>query len=73
MTKRESSFDMRVVIDKGRVSIEDFCDRRSVYEGCSEDFLYLFFSFHFRYIILVDWSCEHLVIANIVLIFLKYI
>ena len=73
MTKRGSSFDMRVVIDKGRVSIEDFCDRRSVYEGCSEDFLYLFFSFHFRYIILVDWSCEHLVIANIVLIFNIYL
>ena len=73
MTKRRSSFDMRVVIHKGKVSIGDFCDRGSVYKGCNEDFLYHFFSFHFRYIILVDWSCEHLVIANIVLIFLKYI
>ena len=44
----------------------------SVYEGCSEDFLYLFFSFLFRYIILVHWSFDHLVIANLVLI-LSYI
>ena len=42
---------MRVVIQWGRVSIRDFCDRGRVYEGCNEDFLYLFFSFHFRYII----------------------
>ena len=42
---------IRVVIQRRRVSIRDFCDRGSVYEGCNEDFLYLFFSFHFRYII----------------------
>ena len=58
---------MRVVMHRGRVSIVDFCERRSVYEGCSEDFLYLLFSFHFRYIIFVHWSCDHLVIANLVL------
>ena len=52
---------------RGRVSIVDFCERRSVYEECSEDFLYLLFSFHFRYIIFVHWSCDHLVIANLVL------
>ena len=49
---------MRVVRHRGRVSIGDFCDKGSVYEGCSEDFLYLFFSFQFRYIIfctLVLW------------------
>ena len=58
---------MRVVIDKGRVSIGDFCDRGSVYKGCSEDFLFLFFSFSFRYIIFVHRSCNHLVTANLVL------
>ena len=42
----ESSYTHR-----GRVSIGDFCDRGSVYEGCREDFLYLFFSFSFSYII----------------------
>ena len=35
---------MRVFIHRVRVNIGDFCDRGSVYEGCSEDFLY--FSFH---------------------------
>ena len=67
MTKVGSSFDMRVVIHRRRVSIGDFCDRGSVYEGCSEDFLYLFFSFYFRYIIFVHRSCDHLVITNLVL------
>ena len=39
---------------RGRVSIGDTFVRGSVfvYEGCSEDFLYLFFSFYFRYIVL---------------------
>ena len=58
VTKMRSSFNMRVVIHRGTVSMGDFCDRGSVYEGCSEDFLYLFFSFYFRYIIfcsLVLW------------------
>ena len=58
---------MRVVIHRGRVSIGDFCDKGSVCEGCSEYFLYLFFSFYFRYIIFVHRSCDHLVIANLVL------
>ena len=47
---------MRVVILRGRVSIGSFllggvfvC----LIEGCSEDSMYLFFSFFFRYIILV--------------------
>ena len=57
---------MKVVIHRG-VSIGDFCDKGSVYEGCSEDFLYLFFSFYFRYITFVHRSCDHLVIANLVL------
>ena len=38
-----SSFDMRVVIHRGRVSIGDFCDKGSVYEGCSDDFCIFFF------------------------------
>ena len=45
-----SSFDMRVVIHRRKVSIGDFCDRGSVYEGCSEDFC-IFFFFFLRYII----------------------
>ena len=60
---------MKVVIHRG-VSIGDFCDKGSVYEGCSEDFLYLFFSFYFRYITFVHRSCDHLVIANLILMFI---
>ena len=36
------------------------------YEECNEDFLYLFFSFSFRYFVFVHRSCDHLVIANLV-------
>ena len=43
MTKRGSSFDMRLVIHRGRVSIRDFCDMGSVYEGCSENFCIISF------------------------------
>ena len=43
------------------------------FKGCSEDFLNLFFSFSFRYIFLVHWSCDHLVIANNVFIIDIYI
>ena len=64
---------MRVVILRGRVSIGPFllggvfiC----LFEGCSEDSMYLFFSFLFRYIILVhevlwpfiDIHCTYLLI-----------
>ena len=35
--------------------------------------MYLFFSLSFRYLSLVHWSCDHLVIANIVFIFDIYI
>ena len=55
MTKRGNSFgyDSNHVL-RGRVNIGDIFVRGSVflYEGCSEDFLYLFFSFLFRYIVL---------------------
>ena len=46
MTKRGSSFGYESShVLRGRVSIGDIFVRRSVfvYEGCSEDFLYLFF------------------------------
>ena len=46
---------MRVVTLKGGVSFRDHCVRGSVViiEECSEDAMYLFFSFFFRYIVLV--------------------
>ena len=55
MTKRGSSFGYESShILKEKVSIRDYFVRGSVfvYEGCSENFLYLFFSFYFRYIVL---------------------
>ena len=39
-------------------------------EGCSEDFLYLFFSFSFRYVVFVQRSYDHLVISNLVFIYI---
>ena len=48
--------DIRVVTLRGRVSFWDHFVRGSVviiFEGCSEDFMYLFFSFFIRYIVLV--------------------
>ena len=48
MTKRESSFDMRVVIYiGGRVSMGDFYDRESVYTLWDVVRTYVFFSFLF--------------------------
>ena len=47
---------MRVVTLKGRVSFLVHCVRGSVvflFEGCSEDIMYRFFSFFLRYIVLV--------------------
>ena len=55
MTKRRSSFGYESIhVLRGRVSIGDIFVRGSVfvYEGCNEDFLYPFFSFLFRYIVL---------------------
>ena len=75
MTKKENSFEIRVVIlIKGRVSIGDFCDRGSVYMRDVVRIFVSFLSFYFRYIVsLVHWSCDYLVIAFIVLIFDIYI
>ena len=62
MTKRGSSFgyenshDMRVVTLRGKVSFWDLRGRVLLsfsFEGCSEDIMYLFFSFFLRYIVLV--------------------
>ena len=49
---------MRVVILRGRVSFWDHYVKGSVeccyfFEGCSEDIMYIFFSFFIRYIVLV--------------------
>ena len=48
---------MRVVTLRGRVSFWDHFVRGSVviifFEACSEDIMYLFFSFFIRYIVLV--------------------
>ena len=50
--------DMRVVTLRGRVSFGDHFVRGGVviyfyfFEGCSEDIMYLFFSFFIRYIVL---------------------
>ena len=55
MTKRGSSFGYESShVLRERVSVGDIFVRGSVfvYEGCSENFLYLFFSFYFRYIVL---------------------
>ena len=46
---------MRVVTLRGKVSFWDHCVRGSVvifsFEGCSEDIMYIFFSFFLRYIV----------------------
>ena len=55
MTKKGSNFGYESNhVLRGRVSVRDIFVKGSVfvYEGCSEDFLYLFFSLLFRYIIL---------------------
>ena len=69
MTKMGSSFGYESGhILKGRVSIGDryFCYEEcfSFYEGCSENFLYLFFSLLFQV------HCSYIVIANLVFILL---
>ena len=73
MTEKGSSFRiLRVVILKGRVSIGLFllggvfiC----LFEGCSEDSIYLFFSFFLDTLLLYMRSYDHL-LTYIVLIFL---
>ena len=73
--KRGSSFGYESShVLKGRVSIEDFCFVRVsgyISERCSEDFCMFFFSLSFRYIVLVHWSCDHLVISPCIVSFLS--
>ena len=59
---------MRVVIVRGRVSIGDFWQRECLYEGCSEDlmYLFLFFLFQIHYILymglmtIIDIHCTYI-------------
>ena len=62
MTKRGSSFGMRVVYLRGRVSIGPFLLGGVLihFEGCSEDSMYLFFSFFLDILLLYMRSCDHL-------------
>ena len=66
---------MKVVTYLGGELAYDFFVGGGVYlfKGCSEDFC--IFSFHYPLdtLSLVHWSCDHLVIANLVFIIDKYI
>ena len=70
---------MRVVTLRGRVSFWDHCVRGSVvsflFEGCSEDIMYLFFSFldtSFLYMRSCDhlWSYIGLILSSILLMYI---
>ena len=54
--------DMKVVTLRGRVSfwIIVLGGVLFLFEGCSEDIMYLFLSFLLRYIVLVHEVCDHL-------------
>ena len=62
MTKKGSSFDMKVVNLRGRVSIGPFFLGGVLihFEGCSEDSMYLFFSFLLDTLLLYMRSCDNL-------------
>ena len=68
--KGELFWDESNLTHRGRISIGDFCVRGNVYEGCSEDSMYLFFSFlsFLDTLFLYMRSCDHLY-TYIVLIF----
>ena len=52
--------DMKVVILRGRVSIGHFVKGSvDIFEGCSEDYLYLFLFSILDTFILVHGSCDH--------------
>ena len=58
VTKKGSSFGYESShVIRGKLSIGDIFVRGSVfvYKGCSKDFLYLFFSLLFRYIVFTLW------------------
>ena len=65
---------MRVVILIGRGLIQEIlCQGECVYEGCSEDFCIFSFLSILDTLYLVHWSCDHLVIAHLVLMIDIYI
>ena len=75
MTKRRSSFGYESShVLRGRVSIGLFV-RGSAYlfEECNEDFCIFSFLYLLDTLSLVHWSCDHLVIANLVFILSIYI
>ena len=52
--------DMRMVILRGRISIEHFFrESVDIFKGCSEDFTYLFLFSILDTFILVHGSCDH--------------
>ena len=77
MTKRGSSFGMRVVYLRGRVSIGPFLLGGVLihFEGCSEDSTYLFFSFFLDTLLLCMRSCDHLLTYIVLISFfiLRYV
>ena len=66
---------MRVVIYlEGELAYEFFCwGECFCFEGCNEDFCIFSFLYLLDTLSLVHWSCDHLVIANIVFIIDIYI
>ena len=72
----ESNFDIRVVILRGRVSRTILLGGVLIcFEGCSEDSMYLFFSFFLDTLFLYMRSCDHLLtyIVLISLFILMYV
>ena len=66
---------MKVVTYLGGELAYDFFVGGDVYlfKGCSEDFCIFSFHYPFDTLSLVHWSCDHLVIANLVFILSIYI
>ena len=55
-----SSLDTRVVILRGRVSIGHFVRGSfDIFEGCNEDYMYLFLFSILDTFILIHGSCDH--------------
>ena len=79
MTKRGSSFDMRVVIYiRGELAIGDFCDRGSVYTVRDVvRFLCIFFSFFYIYLmyigLLTIWHTLYLYLGLYILMYVIHL
>ena len=68
LTKRRSSFEMRVVILIGGGLVQEILTQgERVYEGYSDDFCIFSFPFILDTLSLVHWYCDHLVITHLVL------